>query len=228
MSHVLIIENWQDRGDDIVRLVVGGGDTATLVRPYVGESLPPLQGYDGVVLSGGPMSIHERRRSEYAFLDAVLAYIRELIARSTPCLGICLGHQLLAHTLGGQVDRMATADVGIRSVRPQPNGQNPNPRAFETFVFHLDAVLALPPDCVQTFTSDGCAIEGFRHGSLPLQGVQFHPEVSSARALEVLTRWSASDETFPIHGDPMSFDDGAAAAVFSNLLADVLSQRCSI
>ena len=223
MKKVLVIENWEDRGEDIVRLIVASGHSATMVRPYVGEEFPPVDEFDAAVLSGGPMSVNDRGHSDYAFLVAVMKYIEALVDHSVPCLGICLGHQLLAAVLGGRVVTMVTPDVGIQSIRTLGNGAPHRSGSFLSFVFHRDHVVALPGECVPTFTSAGCAIEGFRHETRPIQGVQFHPEVPSAAAVEVLTRWRSEPDGHRVVGDPVSFDSRGAQVVFDNLLADLLT-----
>ena len=68
MKNVLVIENWMDRGGDAERLLREAGYATVLTRPYAGQPLPPSDGFDAVVLSGGPMSVHEASLPRYAFL----------------------------------------------------------------------------------------------------------------------------------------------------------------
>ena len=97
-----------------------------------------------------------------------------------PILGVCLGHQALAAALGGTVSHARELRHGKASPVYHDSASIyaglPNP--FEAGRYHSLAVVEddLPDDLVVTsFTSDG-VIMGIRHRSLPVEGVQFHPE----------------------------------------------------
>jgi anthranilate synthase/aminodeoxychorismate synthase-like glutamine amidotransferase len=97
-----------------------------------------------------------------------------------PILGVCLGHQALAAALGGTVSHAKELRHGKASSVYHDSASIyaglPNP--FEAGRYHSLAVMEddLPDDLVVTsFTSDG-VIMGIRHRSLPVEGVQFHPE----------------------------------------------------
>lgn len=222
MKRVLVIENYQDRGEDIERLVLEMDHAASRVRPYALEALPAAAGFDAVILSGGPMSVRDARSPAYAYLSSVIDYTVDLIQEGVPCLGICLGHQILATVLGGKVGRMRSLDAGVRQIRPTRSDLFPEVVGFDSFVFHRDHVVDLPPNCVVTFASDGCAVEGFRHLELPIEAVQFHPEVPQWRAIEVLDRWGSNGGGKAI-GDTSSFDSGGAHFVLSTLVTKLLT-----
>ena len=221
MKNVLVIETWMDRGLDIVRLLRGAGYATVLTRPYADEPLPPSDGFDAVVLSGGPMSVHEAHLPRYAFLDEMLVYTDRLIVASIPCLGICLGHQLRAVALGGRVEAMGRLDAGFRHIRPVDHHRSP-PAGFHSFVFHRDHVVEAPPGCVVTFTSDGCAVEGFQDPIRPIQAVQFHPEVPRGRAVEVLVSWRSVGDGRLVVGDPRAFNARDAHAAFHDLVSGLV------
>jgi GMP synthase-like glutamine amidotransferase len=221
MTKVLVIENWLDRAAGIANLLVDAGLSQSIVRPYAGEPLPAVDGFDLVILSGGPMSVADADSEEYEFLHDVMDFTRQLVHRSMPCLGICLGHQLLATVLGGSVEPMGYLDAGIRSIRAVENVANVG-RSFSSFVFHRDHVVDVPPHCVRTFTSDACVIEGFRHEARPIQAVQFHPEVPRDRAIALLDRWRSAADGRVVAGDPASFDDRKAQGEFRSLVSNLL------
>ena len=71
---------------------------------------PSLDGYDALIVLGGPMNVDEQERHPHLAVEAEL--LRQAAARDLPVLGICLGAQLLAHALGGQVGRNPVREHG--------------------------------------------------------------------------------------------------------------------
>jgi len=124
-----------------------------------------------ICLSPGPCS-----PTEAGITLAVL----ERFGATTPILGVCLGHQAIGHAYGGKVvragrlmhgktDAIAHTGQGVFSQLPTP---------FTATRYHSLAVeRATLPDCLEVtaWTGDG-EIMGLRHRSLPVEGVQFHPE----------------------------------------------------
>ena len=124
-----------------------------------------------ICLSPGPCS-----PTEAGITLAVL----ERFGATTPILGVCLGHQAIGHAYGGKVvragrlmhgktDAIAHTGQGVFSQLPTP---------FTATRYHSLAVeRATLPDCLEVtaWTDDG-EIMGLRHRSLPVEGVQFHPE----------------------------------------------------
>ncbi|XGI83202.1 GMP synthase subunit A [Halorutilales archaeon Cl-col2-1] len=124
---------------------------------------------DGIILSGGP-SIEEAGNSrDYLSPDV-----------QVPVLGICLGHQIIADEFGGVVDEGnygGFADVEVEILEKEGLFEGFDD-SISTWASHGDEVKELPDDFVKTATSEICEIEAMRHESLPLYGVQWHPEVS--------------------------------------------------
>jgi anthranilate synthase component 2 len=124
-----------------------------------------------ICLSPGPCS-----PTEAGITLAVL----ERFGASTPILGVCLGHQAIGHAYGGKVVRAARLMHGkTDAIGHTGQGvfkQLPTP--FTATRYHSLAVeRASLPDCLEVtaWTDDG-EIMGLRHKSLPVEGVQFHPE----------------------------------------------------
>lgn len=137
---------------------------------------------DGVVLSGGPSIDESGRCSEY--LD-----------RGIPVLGICLGMQVIAAELGGEVgsgDYGGYADVTVEiddETDPLVGSLAPETRVWAS---HADEVTALPDGFVRTGKSDVCAIESMSDPERALYGVQWHPEVAhTERGQEVFENFRA-------------------------------------
>jgi GMP synthase (glutamine-hydrolysing) len=152
---------------------------------YLGQTLPEASTLRGVVVTGSPEMVTERAD----WSEASGRWLAEIVrGDAIPVLGLCYGHQLLAHALGGEVGRnpngreMGTYDVtfladSADAGAPDPPGLAP---LFEAGVFpghlsHLESVLKPPPGArvlARTVLDPHAAI---RFG--PRQwGVQFHPE----------------------------------------------------
>jgi len=107
-----------------------------------------------------------------------LDVIRELHA-TTPILGVCLGHQCIAAAFGGRVDRAPRLMHGkISSVYHDQRGilrDVPNP--FNAMRYHSLIVDGPLPDCLEAtaHTAEG-EMMALRHKTVPLVGLQFHPE----------------------------------------------------
>src|SRR4051812_32656595 len=78
-----------------------GGVAVDIRRMYDGASLPPTEGFDALVVLGGPMGAHDDER--VSWLGPVKALLAGAVQRGVPTLGICLGAQLLAVGCGGVV-----------------------------------------------------------------------------------------------------------------------------
>ncbi len=127
-----------------------------------------------VIFSGGPASIYvegsPRPRRE------VLEYI---INNRIPLLGICYGHQLIASIFGGRVVRKDKAEYGLSVLRVLTSDPifHGTPASQRVWMSHRDAVVWLPEEFEVTASTDYSEVAAFRHKTLPVYGVQFHPEV---------------------------------------------------
>jgi len=135
----------------------------------VDNTTPPSElDVDGLVLSGGPDMDRIGRCAEYLEMDV-------------PILGICLGMQIMAVELDGEVsagDYGGYADVDVRIVDetdPVVGSLAPETRVWAS---HADEVTALPTGFTHTATSDVCDIEAMSDTDRDLYGVQWHPEVA--------------------------------------------------
>lgn len=150
------------------------------------EIQPSLKDYFGLVILGGPMNVDEAEK--YPHLAYEIKLIEEAIVREIPVLGICLGAQLIAKTLGGIVTKNPEKEIGWCDVSLTPEGKNdPLLRHFQKneklFQWHEDA-FSLPKGCVPLATSGLCMNQAFRYGS-KVYGFQFHLEVDE----RIIERW---------------------------------------
>jgi GMP synthase (glutamine-hydrolysing) len=132
----------------------------------------------GIVLSGGPSSVLDVGAPD---LDP------EIVALGRPVLGICYGLQLLAHRLGGLVEKADDREYG-RALFKLDRDDDPLfadlPGGAERVVWmsHGDRVLRLPEGFVVLGTSENSPFAAVRHAERPIWGVQFHPEVAHTQA----------------------------------------------
>ncbi|WP_123538249.1 GMP synthase subunit A [Halosimplex salinum] len=132
------------------------------------ETPPEEIDADGLVLSGGPSIDRIGNCPDYLDLDV-------------PVLGICLGHQVIARELGGEVgegDYGGYADVTVDvldDTDPLLGSLAPSVRVWAS---HADEVVRVPDGFERTAESDICAVEAMSDVDRNLYGVQFHPEVA--------------------------------------------------
>lgn len=129
-----------------------------------------------IVISPGPCTPNEA---------GVSLEVLEKLSGSVPILGVCLGHQSLGQAFGGKVIRAKTIMHGKTSLMHHKSQGvfSGLPSPFEATRYHsLVVEKDSLPDCLEitawTENEDGSfdEIMGLRHKTLPVQGVQFHPE----------------------------------------------------
>lgn len=141
-----------------------------------GDRLPAdATGFSGVLVTGSPAMVSHRED----WSEMAAGWLREAHQEKVPMLGVCYGHQLLAHALGGQVGsnpagrRMGTTPVEvIDPADPLLGGFEPGVRFHVT---HMEAVLEPPSGARVIARADGDRHHGLHFGANSW-GVQFHPE----------------------------------------------------
>ena len=149
-------------------------------RVASGDALPDRSRYAGILVSGSAAMVTERQPWSEASAD----WLRDAAHAGAPVFGICYGHQLLAHALGGSVgDNPAGREMGTITVTLRPEAKDdalfaPLPEAFTAQATHLQTVLQPPPGAKVLAASDKDACQAFAWGERTW-GVQFHPEFST-------------------------------------------------
>ena len=163
----------------------GAGYEITSSPLFRSAEFPELEMVDFLIVMGGPMSVNDE--DEFPWLIEEKRFIRGAIEAGKPVLGICLGAQLIASTLGARVYRNRYKEIGWFPVRrvPQPGLSSTFtfPPTMEVFHWHGDTY-DLPPDAVLLARSEGCLNQAFQIGSRII-GLQFHLEMTpeSVRAI---------------------------------------------
>jgi GMP synthase-like glutamine amidotransferase len=154
----------------------GHSITRTLLFHY--EKLPDMSEFDWLVIMGGSMNIYEE--DKYRWLKEEKNFIAEAIANKKIVLGVCLGAQLIADVLGGQVSRNRHKEIGWFPVKLTKEAKNSAifntlPKKFIAFHWHGDT-FAIPPGALKIAESEACANQAFELGKVV--GVQFHLDYS--------------------------------------------------
>lgn len=147
-----------------------------------GDAIPDLDGYDALIVMGGPMDVWQEDAHPWLAAEkaAIRAWVLEL---ERPYLGICLGHQLLAEAVGGVVGPGDRSEVGFGRVDiTQAGGRDPIFAGFaehmDVFQWHSAEVTALPDDAEVLASNEACAVQAFRYGA-HAYGLQYHVELTA-------------------------------------------------
>jgi GMP synthase (glutamine-hydrolysing) len=150
------------------------------------EALPTIDGYQGLIILGGPMNVGEEDR--YPHLRTEKALVREAVEEGVPVLGICLGAQLIAAALGAEVRPATETEIGWYDVAPTMAAREDPVLAHfaaseRLFQWHGDT-FELPDGAVHLAAGDTVPNQAFRWGD-NVYGLQFHLEVDEP----TIERW---------------------------------------
>ena len=181
-------------------------------QPWAGDVLPTdLGGHDALLVMGGWMSAHHD--DEVAWLTPVKELFRQAHRAGVPTLGICLGHQVAAVALGGEVrknplgQQVGLTDVGwLDEASEDPLfGAVATPR--RGIHWNSDIVTELPPGAVELARAPRGEVQAARFGEV-MWGVQWHPEIDEP----LLRRWAADDPVSPSESGLVIEDELARVA----------------
>jgi GMP synthase (glutamine-hydrolysing) len=177
---VLVVQHEDDDPIHLMGTWMEGVDLE-VTRPYDGDSVPAsVDGYDGLVVMGGAMGAHDDEKAPW--LPAVRDLIRLAADAQVPTLGICLGHQLCAVALGGEIvvnpqgRQLGLLEVGwtAEAVDDELMGTLVGPR--RAMHWNDDVVVELPDGAVRLATASTGEVQAARHAPT-VWGIQWHPEV---------------------------------------------------
>ncbi|MFZ1083084.1 MAG: glutamine-hydrolyzing GMP synthase [Candidatus Kryptoniota bacterium] len=137
----------------------------------------------GIIFSGGPSSVYQK--------NAPLPD-KQILESGIPILGICYGLQIVAHLLGGEVDRSAHQEFGkaLLVVDDSRDLLADIGDVVKVWMSHADKVTKLPPGFAPIAHTDNSPVAAFSSRSKKIYGVQFHPEVvHTAKGKEILSNF---------------------------------------
>ena len=170
----------------IGRLLGQNGFALDVRRPRFGDSLPrTLEAHAGAIIFGGPMSAND----DDDFVKTEIDWINIPLKESKPFLGICLGAQMLARTLGQRVCRHpeGRVEIGYYPIRPTDQGHAVCQERFPDQVYHWHCEgFALPSGAALLAAGGDFENQAMRYGETAY-GFQFHPEVTYA----MMCKWTS-------------------------------------
>jgi len=164
----------------MANLLDSAGISTESIRTFENQPVPGKMGdAAGLIIMGGPMGVYEQGR--YPFLRDEMRLIEQALQEEKPVLGICLGSQLLAATLGAVVTRGTNKEIGWHPVTLTESAADDRLWAgvepsFVAFHWHGD-IFELPRGAVSLASSDLTACQAFRYGQ-KAYGFLFHMEVT--------------------------------------------------
>jgi GMP synthase (glutamine-hydrolysing) len=134
------------------------------------EALKKQFNIKGLILSGGPLSVYQENAPKFN---------PEILDLNMPILGLCYGHQLIAHFSGGKVKTAKKREYGITYVTvDQPLGVLKNlGKREKVWMSHGDTVYTVSDNYEVLAHTENSPVAAFKHKEKPIHGLQWHPEV---------------------------------------------------
>jgi anthranilate synthase component 2 len=186
---ILVVDNYDSFTWNLVRYLREIGAEVEVAR---NDALTPAEalagGAEAVLISPGPGTPDEAGIS--------LALVAACAEARRPLLGICLGHQAIGQHFGGRVTRAPAPMHGkVSAIAHDGSGVFAGlPSPFGATRYHslCIAPAGLPDALIVNARAQDGTVQGVRHASLPIHGVQFHPEsIASAHGHVLLANFLA-------------------------------------
>jgi GMP synthase (glutamine-hydrolysing) len=153
---------------------------AQVVDVVAGESLPPPGAVAGAIITGSAAMVTERA----AWSERTAGWLRDAMDVELPLFGVCFGHQLMAHALGGRVDYLPGGrEIGTQPIELRPAAARDPlaaalPGVFRAHTTHEQSVLEPPPGATVLASSARDPHHLLRYGRQAMSA-QFHPEFNA-------------------------------------------------
>jgi GMP synthase-like glutamine amidotransferase len=200
------------------------GFEITSTKLFESGGLPEVDEVDLLVIMGGPMSVNDEE--DYPWLVEEKAFVKSVIDVGKPVLGICLGAQLIASSLGAEVLPNSEKEIGwfpIQAVNTNNQSAFQFPKQADVFHWHGET-FKLPPGAIRLAESNVCENQAFQV-STNVIGLQFHLETTSSSAQAIVE--NCRDEL--VEGDYIQVEKDILSApqevyrAINSLMEDVLA-----
>ncbi|MEJ2622020.1 MAG: type 1 glutamine amidotransferase [Candidatus Thiodiazotropha sp.] len=161
------------------------GYEITCTHFFNSEVLPEITDIHFLIVMGGPMSVNDEHG--YPWLKTEKKFIMNAIEAGKPVLGICLGAQLIANSLGCEVFQNSEKEIGwfpVESVKSNTHSVFQFPEKINAFHWHGET-FGLPNGAIRIAKSKGCENQAFQIGNNVI-GLQFHLETTPASAQAIV------------------------------------------
>lgn len=175
-----VIDRFGDMDDWIASHLSPGSCDVKVIDAVQSASLPDPKNFSGAIITGSHANVTEL----LPWIERLAAWMADAVQQQFPMLGICFGHQILAHSMGGRVDfhpqgrEVGTVDISTSPLIRDDALLGDLPMVFPAHVAHSQSVLAVPPKAAILAWNEFEPCHAFRIGPCAW-GVQFHPEFSA-------------------------------------------------
>ena len=176
MKHALCLQHVPFEGPGVFEQALEQHGYSLARRLVPADGLPENPG-DFLLVMGGPMSANDPD----PWIRDEIQFIRRAVEAGVPCLGVCLGSQLIARAMGGSVYKGPAVEIGMTRIEPTEEGRK-DPVYLQTalpasvFEWHGEGI-HLPPKATALAASALFPVQAFRVGARAM-GVLFHLEIT--------------------------------------------------
>ena len=207
MKKLLVLKNIEREGPGLfLKIAKEKGFLPEIYNLSLGEKLPEPKKDDLILIMGGPMSVRDINNEKYFWLREETYFLKRAIENQISIIGVCLGAQLLAHVLGGKIERLKDEsnkenkpELGwseISSIEEKSNEKISLiiKKPLKVLHWHGDRII-LPPQAKLLASSNRCREQLFKVGE-SIYGLQFHVETEGGMTSD----WIKNDKKFIISG----------------------------
>ena len=207
MKKLLVIQNIEREGPGLfLKIAKEKGFLTEIYNLSLGEKLPQAKKEDLILIMGGPMSVRDINSEKYFWLREEAKFIKRAIENQISIIGVCLGAQLLAHILGGKIERLKDEynkenkpEIGWSEISSNHEKSNEDnslslKEPLKVLHWHGDRI-RLPHQAELLASSVRCDEQFFKVGEF-IYGLQFHVETEGL----MTDSWIKNDKKFIISG----------------------------
>ena len=207
MKKLLVLKNIEREGPGLfLKIAKEKGFLPEIYNLSLGEKLPEPKKDDLILIMGGPMSVRDINNEKYFWLREETYFLKRAIENQISIIGVCLGAQLLAHVLGGKIERLKDEsnkenkpELGWSEISSIEEKSNENislsiKGPLKVLHWHGDRII-LPPQAKLLASSNRCREQLFKVGE-SIYGLQFHVETEGGMTSD----WIKNDKEFIFSG----------------------------